>query len=305
MRVAFDKEDAKLYLIKRRVELEEDDIVEESDDCDLLISRKVRESNVPVFGVTVTLPVTALGYQLTDAKIYDVFVTKVFDRNWGEGLYMGIPVRGLMNENCGMAATSAIWMVGLQDERNEDIGRLNGLFMQPLLVDTLTHMGYSGFVSIMLSEDGGVFGVQTGMPKLGFCAIAENIKGKLSEFGTQPLEVIVRNSWGLASILSRYPFPFKEGGGDIPLEGLSPAVEKHFWVNRGRRYKGTFYTRETLLGIASAWGLSPNESESRVLRTCRAIEIPLRQYRTDLVSALWGRLKSSPNGAVVRKVANC
>ena len=310
MRVAFDKEDARLLPIRRRVELEEDQIVGREEEHDLLISRRdLGQSDVPVFGVTTALPVEALGYSLTSEKEYDFFLTKVFDGGWGEEVYVGIPVKGLMNEDCGVGVNSAVWVAGVAEDSTDrfNFERLNEFFMPPMLVDTLVHMNYAGFVSILVnSADSSlrVFGVQTGMPRLGFYAIAENIRGKISEFGVSPSQVVVRRSWGLASMFSRYPFPFKEVAADVPLEGLSPAVEKHFWVGKGRRYKGQFYTKETLLGVVSAWGIHPSESESRVLRTCRALAVPFKQYRTDLSSSLWRKLETLGLGEPAHRLSD-
>ena len=155
MRVAFDKEDARLLPIRRRVELEEDQIVGREEEHDLLISRRdLGQSDVPVFGVTTALPVEALGYSLTSEKEYDFFLTKVFDGGWGEEVYVGIPVKGLMNEDCGVGVNSAVWVAGVAEDSTDrfNFERLNEFFMPPMLVDTLVHMNYAGFVSILVNS---------------------------------------------------------------------------------------------------------------------------------------------------------
>lgn len=281
MRVAFNDSDGKLYPLRRRVELEEDEIVGEDASPDLVVSREVKEVGVPTFGITTELPALALGYSLTEKEGYDYFLTKIFDEDWGEGVFLGIPIRGLMNEDCGAQVTSACWVKGI------DSGYLESFFKCGHLENTLRHMKFTGPVSILFnSYDRKVTSVMTGMPTLGFYALAENIKGKISEFGVAPCGVLVRKSWGLAALFSRYPYPFQVQTTEAPLHGLALSVERHFWVARGKRYKGVFYTRETGMGVASAWGHSTGVASSRVLRTCRALHVPDRQYRTDYFLSL-------------------
>lgn len=247
--------------LRMPLELEGDTIVEKDED--LLLNEKV-EGSIP------TVAVKALGFNLNEGE--EAFmITQRYFNEWQEQRYISFSLPTLMNNNLGY---------------KEESGRA-GRYIQTSLYDEffilltplLDKMNYKGFISLKFNKDREVIDVLFGAG-LALYSILEGVKGKLSDFFFYKENVL--ESWSTSLILTRYPYPFKEMDERLFLN-IPSSMEKHLWFYDVKGHKKVLYTDNTKICIVSAWATSLNEVARRVSRTCNGLNIPLKQYRTDIV----------------------
>jgi hypothetical protein len=164
------------------------------------------------------------------------------------------------------------------------------VFGNETLQAALREMQYVGLVSVSMVLDGRVTGIQTGAPCWGLYNLLEGIRGRTVEFLTGETTGLME-SWTVGLLMSRFPWPFEARHSQVKIGGMTPAIEKHFWSLETSGYKRAFVSTGPLVGVATAWSPTLSEANRRALRTLEAIELPGKQYRTDVVSSVGERVR--------------
>ena len=241
------------------------------------------ESNPIVFA---GLALGSMGY--TEGREAPYVVQRYFKKKWHKQTLVGIPLDFLMNGDLGPQA-----LVGFAS-RYVVSPKIVELLENEALTVALAESGYEGFVHIGFDLDGNVLHIKACPHELGLYAALEGCPKGIGEFIAKPMETRLLESWAVALLVSRYPFPHADKAVRVTLEGLSPKIEEHFWSWNLARWKRSWSTEGTKIGIATGWGQKLYEACDRSLRTCRAIRCIGMQYRTDtheIISHKWEELK--------------
>jgi hypothetical protein len=188
-----------------------------------------------------------------------------------------LPIRGFMDGNLG--ASTVVGCGGrMVSHKNVD-----KVFSNKMVSDALRLAKHRGFVT-MLCDDHGVWEVQGCIPWYGFYAVCELITGNLVPWfvdGTHKLY----ECWTVGQLVSLPPYPSARPTGTrikpVTIPTLSTAVERHFW-HKMTTVRRTMEITSPLVGVATAWGKSVGDCCRRVLTTCNNLQVPSKQYRTDL-----------------------
>ncbi len=273
---------------KRHLLLEGDTIVDSVSDAELVLSDQSLLSDVDAANYVVggdfhiaAFALETMGYKTSSRLSYDFVLTKFFDgREWLEQLLLGFELPTLMNDNLGFVCKSGY------AARYCDKSELQKLFHNLELRDFLVNVAYVGFVSMLLSFDLSTCSVVAGIPAAGLFNVLEGCPRKMSDFFTQPHDNTLMESWTVNLLLSRYPYPFHAESSRVSVPAVAFGVDKHFWFNDLRGHSKALYTDSCTIGYATSWGHTLGEANSRVLRTCRGLDVALKQFRTDLSYAV-------------------
>ena len=254
--------------LRRTIELEGDSIVEKDEDLFL-------DENIE--GSITTVAAEALGFSFgIGDEAY--MVTKRYNSGWDNQTYISYALRTLMNNDLGFPLEVGRAGRYIQDKICCDhFEKLNSL---------LDEMNYFGFISLKFNADNNLIDVLFGAG-LALYGMLEGVSGKISSFFKDSGKIL--ESWSVALVLSRYPYPFKPTCDRLFFD-LPPSVAKHLWFFDLKGFRKGFYTDKTAICIVSAWATSLNEAARRVYRTCQGLDVPLKQYRTDVapyISNLW------------------
>lgn len=255
-----DEKDVQWLAVCKQIELEGDSILREGE-VDLELD--FRSESIPLQGLS------TLGYQVISAPT-DFFVSRWFDGSWHPQEFVGVLVSGLMNENLGSEIPAGFG----------GVYKKVGDVWKPGLANLLREMKVRNFVTLGLTRNLEVTGFQTGIPFPGLFCMLEGFPCRLAEWFEKPRELL--ESSIIAVTLSRYPFPHQGTSSKVNVEGLSPAVQRHFWMPYVNKHRKGYFTESTLIGVATGWAKTFGEANSRALTSCRAIEVPLKQFRTDV-----------------------
>ena len=175
---------------------------------------------------------------------------------------------------------------------------LHGVFSKGDLEEMLKELRYEGPVSVgAAAGEAGIVSISSTLPHWGLCNILEGTKGRIGEFLAYPFDNPLMESWTVSLLFSRFPYPAKVVEKTARIEGVDRGVENHFWFYPNVRvFKRTYTTEATKIGVASAWGDTLEEANSRAVSTCHVLGLPEKQFRTDgqySIGAIWGRYKQA------------
>ena len=278
----------KYQALARMLKLEGEEIVEERPEITITQGISGHPEGLVIGGDVIFPPVFTklLGLQRAEG-LPDVVVFRWFHNGWRSQTLLGFPLQYTMtgdlsiSGDVGMACcfTTKVEFTSLFDTGSDDSkpGPLH---------ETLLKMNYNGFVSfgVKISDEAeiGITEIRTGVRNNGFFNMLEGLHGRLSQFliGTEP---DLQESWTAQLLLTRYPYPHEPVTTDkVYLEGLNAEVEKHLWLFDAHRHKQTVFSQNTVIGVTTSWSQSLAEACRRVLRTLRNVDIPQKQFRTDL-----------------------
>lgn len=248
--------------LKRPLVLEGHEIVSEGAEVEF---DEAKELEIPPSGVELLQLPASEGEEL-------LRVIRWFDGEWwSQQTLLGIPLLTMMNDNLGEVTETGLVCKFVNSDR------LNALFANAGLVSLLMKMKHRGFVTLFLGRDLGVLKLRLG-PGIGLFNVLEGFNGPI-------LDLLLRGgplleSWSVSIVVSRYPFPFDETGERLYFEAGNPA-EKHLWFYGLEGFRRSFFTDRTKVCVASAWARTLGDACNRVYRTCRELNIPKKQYRTD------------------------
>lgn len=284
-----------LQPLKSHLVLEGNEIVIDNPDM-VITDDSTFKTNLPCVrgGDVLSGVVTqALGFELSKYES-DYCLCRWFDKKlgWLDQVWVGIPIMGMMTNGMGAAVQSG--MCGCFTRSVS----ARALFAQQELHDILQELGHSGWVTLrMSSQDSKTSSIETGIPGTGLYNTLEGIPGTLSEVLTQPENYKYLESWSVSLVVSKFPWPLppaQHSPGRSQIRGLSD--EKHFWLTDHSRFRNSLYTQNNLIGVATGWSRTLSEANSRVVRTCRSLEIDEIQFRTDagyVASTVMGKIRAS------------
>ena len=247
----------------------------------ILTDTRLPPQDLPVIGGDEDFPssvVQAMGYDVTKGPS-NFIVIKWFDyvNGWSDQTIIGIPLIGLMNESLGPPTPTGIAL------RYSNDSPLTQLFSITSLSNGLHQMRHTGFVTItctLTPSNYMVTGISTHVPYHGLFAILEGTSDRLSDFFLDPTHL--KESWTAAILVTRYPFPHQAHSSRAFIKGLTDEVLRHLWMPFVTSHRNSHFLDNTLVGISTAWSPHLTEANRRALRTCRAIQLDQKQYRTDL-----------------------
>lgn len=212
----------------------------------------------------------------------DCFLSCFFTGSeWKDQVFIGIPVRGLSNNNQGADVETGCCGRFTQQPA------LCRLIRSDSLTDLLKEMKYVGWVSVWISsEDLKITRLETGIASWGLYNILEGVQGALRAWFENPGQRL-RESWTVSTLYSRYPFPGEESSELVRISGLVGGIKKHFWCGEVRIKNGACGTVKTQIGIATGWGLTPHKAEFFVRKTLETVVVEKTQFRTDIASTAW------------------
>lgn len=214
----------------------------------------------------------AIGLQVTD-KIPSLFVTRWFDGTWHPQEFLGCRVMGMMNENLGMRVGTGY---------GGHFGHVEGIWTKGLS-NLLQEMGVRNFVTLG-TFGGKVASCQAGVPFPGLFCLLEGIPCRLAEWLVKPQGLLESHVVGV--VVSRPPWPYENSAERASVGGVGPSLLKHFWsAGLGNHRKG-YYVDDTLVGVSTGWAKNFGEANARALVSCRALDLPGKQFRTDLGAEL-------------------
>jgi len=260
VRIIHGETDVQWIAITKQIELEGDTVCKEGE-VDLTLD--FRAETIPLQGLS------TLGYQTVSAQP-DFFISRWFDGAWHPQEFVGVLVSGLMNENLGPEIPAGFG----------GIYKRVGEVWKSGLANLLREMKVRNFVTLGLTRDLQVTGFQTGVPFPGLFCMLEGFPCRIVEWFQKPRELL--ESPTISVTMSRYPFPHQGKDEKVSVEGLSPAVQRHFWAPYVNHHRKGHFTESTLVGVATGWAKTFGEANSRALTSCRAIQVPFKQFRTDV-----------------------
>ncbi len=249
----------------------------------ILTDKRIPSQDVPVIGGDEDLPfavIKALGYFPVQGPT-DFILTRWFDHanGWNDQVLVGFPLMGLMNEDLGPRVPTGIAL------RYSNSSQIRIPFDVPNLKNALEKMLHVGFVTIkytLTPDSYNITGISTYAPYYSLFAILEGCPDKLSDFFINPTSL--KESWIVSLLLTRTPFPYHLEPKRVFIKGLTSKVQKHFWTPYLSSHRNSNYLDNPLVGISSAWSMELTEANRRALRTCRAIQVEGKQFRTDLAA---------------------
>lgn len=191
--------------------------------------------------------------------------------------FLQIPLQGMANGGLGLEIGVGSITVPLSSVSDEILAQ----FQHEPLIGSLVEISYKGFVSLGYSQDSSVpKGISLGVHSHGMYALAESFSQKISEHFVAPLEL--KQAWGCALLLTRYPFPFEQEASSIGFD-LPPAKERHFWLFAPFSiFKNICSTELSKVGVITRWSnLSLQHAVSMAEGFAWNVSIPRKQFRTD------------------------
>lgn len=261
--------------LRRRFQLEEDEIVEHSPE----LSLPQDFLHAPVPGIV------AEGFYGQGSGEPTHFFTRFWDGHWHPQTAVGVPLRGLMSEGLGPDCYNGC-SLRFVDQLDHDL--FEHTHLEEMLRLTRFHNGtpWKGFVSFVMSEKK-VLWIEKSIPFHGIFPLLEGVTARRSEFLRDPMKHEFKTSWFYAGLLlTRSPWPHhKMTKEKVLVEGITSRIEKHFWAFSSNVERYSFRTEFTELGVATAWSDTLSDTMYRVDRTCRNILAPFKQFRTDAYRA--------------------
>ncbi len=264
MRVYISSKDGSLAPLKRRVELEGDelsslrgaDVILEGAAWDEIPAQALKAFDMDV---NASLPVRWIA-------------VRQFSEEFGNQTVLGIPFDRLMNDDLGPSISAGLATKFVQSEfLDKQFAKTRNLF---------DAQKFNGYITISFNKADPVK-VETGIPYNGIYNLLEGTDGTVAEFLQSPPRLY--ESWVGNLLVSRAPYPYATENGRVRLKGLSQSVERHFWAYPFEEVgKKTYAQTGTRVGIATAWSRDNlREVGQRLYVTCNAVHVPDRQYRTD------------------------
>jgi hypothetical protein len=212
-------------------------------------------------------------------------------KEWHPQTIVGIPAWGFMNEGLGEELVTAS---SLRVAPKAPNGIFDYKYTEDMLRQTKDLDGnpFRGFVSFLFHGKN-LVSAQRSIPWYGTFAAFEMFTCRLSQFLSAPLSTKLMSRNYVASLLTVSPFPQSRTAkdGQILVSGLVDKIQRHFWpFVPSQILKQSFYTKHTMLGVATAWSDEIVNAADRASWTLREIAVSSKQFRTDLASifrALW------------------
>ncbi len=255
--------------LKERLETEGTELV--NNDWDIRLN-EMSEGKIP------RSIVESLGVDLVEGEELFRFV-KLFNKDFSPQTLVAIPIVGMMNGGLGYNTTVGMGCRFVNTEPD--------IFFNQSFTDTLNEMDFTGFISALMSPHG-LIELRMGAG-MALYNILEGVQGRLEDFLS--LKERLLESWTLSVALSRYPYPYENKFKPVSFV-VSKKAQEHFYPFKCSQRKNLFSTEHTFVGLATSWATTLQEAEKRVLRTLNGIELPAKQYRTDLCQAVrWQDVK--------------
>lgn len=182
---------------------------------------------------------------------------------------------------------------------NDDLGPdvatgFSGVYIRSIVSDTvrrnfevdglravLRETNYKGPVSMLYAGED-LVSVKLGIPSYGLYAQLEGRSGSIARHLSSPVPFM--ESWVGALLISRSPFPYPLPVEPEPIEGTTPSTEKHLYLFDHTRFRASFVSYQTKVGVATAWSRrSWADCAERLVFTASQVKISGKQYRTDIV----------------------
>ena len=256
-------------LLERRFKEEGDLIVKSSKEADLILEDGEKIGN----------EVLECLFSQVSKDIEFFRLIKWFDllkEDFRSQTLIGLPVKGILNKNNGALEETGICCRYVQKSPE--------LFENSLLKGLLKEMKYSGLVSLSITKDNKIRGLNLS-GGLSLLCLAEGIKGKLSEYVSDS-SVHSLESWTCSLLLSSFPYPLNSSEKNLSSIQVEKEAEKHVW-----EFKNP--SPNSKKAVVSSWATSLHESSRRAIRTCERILLLEKQYRSDLgdvCSDSWGKI---------------
>lgn len=218
---------------------------------------------------------------------------------------VSIPLVGMMNDDLGAKVVSVTGTRGVKYDKFASV------FDEQKFVTLLREVQYKGFVSLLFGKHGDLQGKTFGIPYLGGYNVHQTLKrgyGSVVEglinHVQAPHECDYIEAWSVASLVSSFPFPLSVD--QSATRGERKKIRVGFNDDDARRHFYPLYNigRDEFsaggaIGVAVGWSFAGYSSRLHkasefVLKTCRNIECPEIQYRTDIFEKLsqrWGEIK--------------
>lgn len=213
------------------------------------------------------------------------YLTRIFDgEQFLQQWMLGIPLVGLMNSGLGVACEVGSVVAYCQPRSELQILAASGA-LQPVLKET----SYRGFVSWQFGQSNELLNVSFGVPSYGMYAMFEGLSQSIAGFFLNPLQL--KESWTCSVLLSRSPWPHKLQAQEILIGPIADPIQKHLWLylDNDCEFDGSVVrTSHTRLAVATAYSLGGphgplHDLTYRALPAPRKLEIPEKQFRSDLV----------------------
>ena len=305
MKVCFEKETGWYSAVRDQVVLEGDEL---DKSADLVIATELKKPQGETrIGGDSPVPLAAVAdlegaVDFLEGEDSDFFTIRWYNEEFSPQNIVTFPIKGMMNEGLGLGVDTGSTTKFLSG------AVFDVLYSSEGLREVVREFEYRGPViagwaflpgKICLTH------IRLGLYPFLTIPLFEGLTTKITDFLTGKNQLLKESS--LVSILvSRYPFPFQEQTSDvIHVRNLTPPVLKHFWTYEMEFHRHSFYTDRTIIGMATAWGalsaqdqgqrvMSLSEANRRALRTCRSLDVPNKQFRTDVdfrASFQWHQLE--------------
>jgi len=226
----------------------------------------------------------SLGYKLVSSKP-DYHISKFWNStSWSPETLLSFPIEQLLPGDLGPCGSN-----GAVAKRCEK-PLFEKLFFQPALQEFLKLSGErAGFVTLGMDKTE-VVDLHMGIPGFGLYCFCQMAKGPLVDYLVS--EPKMPSAWMSALVLSRWPYPERGEREPLRVEVDSRAFP-HFWPwARPEWFSGnSFQTVDTLIGVATSYGATLEDSLWYAEATCRSVQMGRKMYYRDGVWELRKRIE--------------
>jgi hypothetical protein len=268
------------YFLRNRVLLEGDSIAPTVEKANTAISLSFESFPVQV------LEALRLDVEIRDKP--DFFVVRWIKGNeWITEPLVIIPIYGMFNDNGGKDVLSGAASRVLKCDKIDNF----------FDVIKQSFVSYDGACTVGFSNDLRITHLAKGIPEWLYANVLNAHRNGVSDFFDDPSEgYFFSGCWTIGILISRFPYPFVEETEEVAIR-FKRDLLRRVWDFGWDRHKGGFLFRKTKLGIVTTYS---NESLKKAnelgVITCRNIEAPMKQYRTDLdqeAGRRWAAIHSS------------
>jgi hypothetical protein len=250
--------------LARPLSLEGHEIISDGED---VVLNEDAETNIPKKALEL------LGVEVSLSSV-ELFRTTIFYdhvHGFGEQMLLGIPLNKFLCEDLGTDCFMGMVTKFVQS------GYLKSFYV---MIEELLHkMRHFGYVTIKFGDDFKPIEARRGLGEMLF-NVLEGFKGSVVDLMTTKVKLL--ESWTSSLVISRYPYPMRDMAEPELQLRINPAAEKHLWFYNIYGYRSALYTKRTRVCVATAWAQSVSDVCNRVYRTARELELPDKQYRTDM-----------------------
>ncbi len=232
--------------------------------------------DVPTFHQLVLPQVTAeaFAYKTDPSLVPRMYVSRWFDGEFAQQTLITFPAIGLMQGDMSALVDSGACC------RYVDPFPFDHLFLR--MDDFLRQIHHRGFVTVGLAGTT-TTSIQLGLPGYSIYNVLESTRLPIIEALTKPDRFF--ETWTISILISRYPFPHKDETTDrVFVNNIPPAARKHLWLFDHTDVRKTPMTNSTRIAVSTAFNNYLPKASSMALLACYDIDVPLKQFRTDVCS---------------------